>query len=90
MSKEDFIKALHEHDLTYKQFLDLKYECDRLSWQDKYDLLKEDSKRGKHGEWLIDISGLLMCSKCGTFLDEFQKPSRFCPNCGANMQEIKE
>ena len=39
----------------------------------------------KHGEWLIDKSGSLMCSKCGTLLDEFQKPSRFCPNCGAKM-----
>lgn len=39
----------------------------------------------KHGEWLIDKSGSLMCSKCGTLLDEFQKPSRFCPNCGARM-----
>lgn len=38
-----------------------------------------------HGEWLIDKSGSLMCSKCGTLLDEFQKPSRFCPNCGAKM-----
>ena len=40
----------------------------------------------KHGEWLIDKSGSLMCSKCGTLLDEFQKPSRFCPNCGADMR----
>lgn len=40
-----------------------------------------------HGEWLIDKSGSLMCSKCGTLLDEFQKPSRFCPNCGAKMDE---
>jgi len=39
----------------------------------------------KHGEWLIDKSGSLMCSKCGTLLDEAQKPSRYCPNCGARM-----
>lgn len=43
----------------------------------------------KHGEWFIDKSGSLMCSKCGTLLDEFQKPSRFCPNCGADMREVK-
>ena len=39
----------------------------------------------KHGEWLIDKSGSPMCSKCGTLLDEAQKPSRYCPNCGAKM-----
>lgn len=49
-------------------------------------LTKALNTEPKRGEWLIDISGLLMCSKCGTFLDEFQKPSRFCPNCGADMQ----
>lgn len=38
-----------------------------------------------HGEWLIDKSGALMCSKCGTLLDEAQKPSRYCPNCGKRM-----
>ena len=43
-----------------------------------------------HGEWLIDKSGSLMCSKCGTLLDEAQKPSRFCPNCGARMDEVEE
>lgn len=46
---EDFIKVLHEHNFTYEQFLDLKDEWDRLSWQDRYDLLydslKEDLKR---------------------------------------------
>ena len=44
----------------------------------------------KHGEWRIDKSGSLMCSKCKTLLDEGQKPSRFCPNCGADMQEVEE
>ena len=43
-----------------------------------------------HGEWLIDKSGSLMCSKCGTLLDEAQKPSRYCPNCGARMDEVEE
>ncbi len=42
-----------------------------------------------HGRWLIDKSGSLMCSKCGTLLDEEQKPSRYCPNCGAKMDEVK-
>ena len=45
MSKEDFIKILHEHDFTYEQFIDLRDEWDRLSWQDRYDLLKEDLKK---------------------------------------------
>ena len=43
-----------------------------------------------HGEWLIDKSGSLMCSKCGTLLDEAQKPSRYCPNCGASMMDEVE
>ena len=41
----------------------------------------------KHGKWMIDKSGFLMCSKCGTLLDEDYKPSRFCPNCGAKMDK---
>ena len=44
----------------------------------------------KHGEWIIDKSGSLMCSKCGTLLDDEQKPSRYCPNCGAKMDEVEE
>lgn len=45
MSKEDFIKVLHEHNFTYEQFLDLRDEWDRLSWQDRCDLLKGDLKK---------------------------------------------
>jgi rubrerythrin len=44
----------------------------------------------KHGVWIIDKSKSLMCSKCGTLLDEAQKPSRYCPNCGAKMDEVEE
>ena len=44
----------------------------------------------EHGEWLIDKSKSLMCSKCGTLLDEFQKPSRYCPHCGAKMDGGEE
>ena len=44
----------------------------------------------KHGAWIIDKSKSLMCSKCGVLLDEAQKPSRYCPNCGAKMDEVEE
>ena len=60
-------------ELTYEEYGEL---C-------SYALADEQN----HGDWLIDKSGSLMCSKCGTLLDEAQKPSRYCPNCGAKMDE---
>lgn len=62
-------------ELTYEEYAEL---C-------SYALADEQN----HGEWRIDKSGGLMCSKCGTLLDEGQKPSRFCPNCGADMRGRK-
>ena len=40
----------------------------------------------KRGKWVVDMSGLPMCTVCGEYLDEFQKQSKYCPNCGAKME----
>lgn len=42
----------------------------------------------KTGKWIEgDMSGLLQCSSCGEFLDEFGHRWNYCPNCGARMIE---
>ena len=49
-------------------------------------ILKSLPSEEKTGRWLSgDMSGLLLCSACGEFLDEFGHRWNYCPNCGAKM-----
>lgn len=58
--------------------------ADGRSW---YRALKEVPSAEKTGKWTEgDMSGLLQCSSCGEFLDEFGHRWNYCPHCGTRME----
>ena len=65
------------------------------------EVLKAESR--KHGHWVCDGKGsygLYKCSKCNEFwshwyadvipIERMNKILKFCPNCGAKMDEVGE
>lgn len=48
----------------------------------------------KHGRWVKQYQGEYKCSECGDWWgtddEEEIRAFRFCPNCGARMDEGKE
>ena len=49
-----------------------------------------------HGHWIPQVTedgghnDLLDCSLCGESIWNTQKNKKFCPNCGAKMQEVQD
>ena len=49
-----------------------------------------------HGHWIPQVTedgghnDLLDCSMCGESIWNTQKNKKFCPNCGAKMEEVQE
>lgn len=69
----------------------------RLNMQDLYlpvhfldliaDIPTADVKEVKHGEWITDEDGFVICSECGEehTWDDFRPP--FCDICGSRMDD---
>ena len=49
-----------------------------------------DAEPIKHGHWVEEI-GMFLCSECGdawgTEMEEMVRSFKYCPNCGAKMDE---
>ena len=45
---------------------------------------QQESIKMKTGRW-INLSKSSECSECGYNTGKYESPSKFCPNCGANM-----
>ena len=44
----------------------------------------------KHGHWKSSLTGWVYCSVCNTEPpDETNIRSKYCPNCGAEMDEVE-
>ena len=59
-----------------------------MEWHDVLEMLMEvptaDVVEVKHGVWLEDSDGNLICSKCK--FKFYPIMFKFCPNCGADMR----
>lgn len=74
VDKDELVKAL-EHD--------------RRQYEKGYEDGWADAK--KHGHWESSLTGWVYCSVCNTEPpDETNIRSKYCPNCGARMDEIVE
>ena len=52
-----------------------------------------DAELVRHGHWVEEI-GMFLCSECGdawgTEMEEMVRSFKYCPNCGAKMDEEEE
>ena len=53
------------------------------------DRLPSITPKPKTGHW-IHFAWSDDCSECGWSTGKYGSPTRFCPNCGANMMEVSE
>lgn len=75
--------------IHYKVCLDLVYSVEQLPY-DCCSLYEEQ----KHGHWVLSRDGTqIKCSSCKIIEDLNDKKiddNRFCPHCGAKMEELEE
>ena len=88
MSKEEAIEILSEMRSEYNLFGN-EEEATRyhvLSWAIKQ--MNAEPVRHGHWEWTDDPrTGDFVCSNC---LDHNIVRTRYCPNCGAKMDEVED
>ena len=89
---DEFKKWLVEYSITDSE----REESRQIGiWVDAFPVA--DVRENVHGEWInaypdIEPNPMLMygiCSECG-FKQSISDKLNFCPNCGADMREIKE
>ena len=44
----------------------------------------------KRGEWVFDEKGYFFCSECKRKPNDQYATTDFCPNCGADMREVRD
>lgn len=49
-----------------------------------------EKPRRHRGWWIVDEHGDIRCSKCGESVKGYQGFPYYCPQCGAEMQGIRE
>ena len=70
------------------------YDYEIGKWVHIFDIPTVDVEPIRHGHWIDASSGYAFnfcCSECGFIVHEqFILNYKYCPNCGANMDERKE
>ena len=79
MTKEEAI------DVLKKNYPDSCYELLREAVDMAIKALKQPEQ--KIGKWKMDKEGNWYCSECGLHYDSWAKGLKYCPNCGAKMEE---
>ena len=81
-----------------KVAIDLDLNCRQIATATSVPLRQSDVSEAKHGKWIdaADTSGgeYYRCSECGTYIEKVyfanDYMANYCPNCGADMREIRE
>ena len=95
----DSIKSAKYHDLPYTHIhpVGVDVQAYEMGWNDALDAAIEsapsvDAEPVRHGHWINDFSSPLKCSSCGIVskANEFtlRTDFKFCPYCGAKMDEV--
>ena len=85
MTRNEAVKNLK----LYKEVVGMPKE-----FEDALDMAIEALER-EHGKWVEDkeqnhVELTFHCSKCGCKAWGIEETTNFCPNCGADMREVKE
>jgi NADH pyrophosphatase NudC (nudix superfamily) len=90
ISREAAIKAI-EDVVAYMESWVTEYQAQRRGLMTAIvivdDIPAADVQPVRHGRWKNIIQGIIpsgQCSNCGAW----DKVTRFCPNCGADMREV--
>lgn len=87
ISREELIGRLHKTELSTEQIRMLVYPKEAVVGA-IYDCPSADVRENIHARWESDGYGHIVCSACKEANVSTWK-SRFCPMCGARMDEVK-
>ena len=68
----------------------LVLQCDKEGYfRPVYEIEVDEAEPIKHGRWLTDGYDY-RCSQCGLYVGggDIPKTMKYCPNCGAKMDEV--
>ena len=80
----EFIEQCQGNDFNRLTLLEIGETIDRI--YRKYGTLPTvDAVEVVHGQWIVDGSGVVICSECGAEHEWIDYRSTFCEDCGAKM-----